>query len=243
MTAETANNDSAPESKPNAKSGGMMKMIVIGGGVFVLVLAIAVGAMMFLKEEPAPVAETSEVSPEKAETTEKEAVADDSHAETPIDELEALLAEEDPTVLDNIMGNLDFLDYQPEAGDMSETPDMAVEDSLENVNWLEQEKAALAEREQDLDKRRRELEALDREVTQKLLTLDQAESTRVNSLAKLYDGMDSRAVAQLMANLDDKTVVSILPRMKIKNASSVLALMPPKRAAKLSKQMITIAEK
>jgi flagellar motility protein MotE (MotC chaperone) len=54
--------------------------------------------------------------------------------------------------------------------------------------------------------------------------------------------MEPRAVAKLMANLDDETIVSILPRMKSKNASAVLALLPPQRGARLSKQMITIAE-
>jgi flagellar motility protein MotE (MotC chaperone) len=118
---------------------------------------------------------------------------------------------------------------------------MSVEDSLEQVNWLEKEKAELADREASLDKRQKELEKLDRDVTKKLTTLEQAESSRIAQLARLYDGMDARAVAKLAANLDDATVVAILPRMKPKNASQVLALLPAKRAAKLSKQMITIA--
>jgi flagellar motility protein MotE (MotC chaperone) len=54
--------------------------------------------------------------------------------------------------------------------------------------------------------------------------------------------MDARTVANMMANLDDTTIVSLLPRMKQKNASQVLGLMPPQRAAKLSKQMIEVAE-
>ena len=57
---------------------------------------------------------------------------------------------------------------------------------------------------------------LDKRVTQKLLRLEQAESAKIASLAKLYDGMDARAVARLVANLDDQTVVSIVPRMKQK---------------------------
>ena len=64
----------------------------------------------------------------------------------------------------------------------------------------------------------------------------------MQKLAKLYDGMQAPAVAQLMANLDDNTIVQLLPKMNAKQASAVLALMPPQRAAKLSKQMMTIAE-
>ena len=97
--------------------------------------------------------------------------------------------------------------------------------------------------EKKLDARQRELDITDKKVSQKLLKLEQAESTKISNLAKLYDGMDPRAVAKLIANLDDATVVSILPRMKLKNASTVLALMPAKRGARLSKKMITIAEK
>ena len=120
---------------------------------------------------------------------------------------------------------------------------MSVEDSIESVNWLEQETSKLEKLKTELDARQKELNRLDREVTNKIVRIEQTESSRVNSLAKLYDGMDSRAVARLMANLDDETVVSLLPRMKSKNASAVLQLLPSKRAAKLSKKMITIAGK
>ena len=153
----------------------------------------------------------------------------------------------DPSVLDNITNNLAFLDYQPDesvlAANDEESDGLSVEDSIDAAQWLESEKAALALRENDLAVRERELKVLDKKVSQKLLILDQAKTNRVSNLAKLYDGMDARSVAALMANLDDATVVSILPRMKTKNASQVLALFPPKRGAKLSKQMITIAEK
>jgi hypothetical protein len=37
-------------------------------------------------------------------------------------------------------------------------------------------------------------------------------------------------------------VIAILPKMKTKNASEVLQLLPAQRAARLSKQLITIAE-
>ncbi|HWR84161.1 MAG TPA: hypothetical protein VN285_12745, partial [Candidatus Deferrimicrobium sp.] len=80
------------------------------------------------------------------------------------------------------------------------------------------------------------------EVSKKILRLQRAESERITSLAKLYDGMEAKAVAKLMADLDDEIVVSILPRMKSKNASEVLQMLPPKRAAKLSREMLAIAD-
>ena len=151
--------------------------------------------------------------------------------------------EQDESVLEANMANLEVLDYVPGENELTEDQtSMSVEDSIEAVNWLENEKAKLAEREKELDAKEKRLNILDGKVSQKIVRIEQAESTRISKLAKLYDGMDARAVAKLIANLDDETVVSLLPRMKLKNASSVLALMPPPRAARLSKQMITIAE-
>lgn len=250
--AETKTDEA--EVKQTGKSG-LMKYIMIGGGAFVLIIVIAVAAMMFLGGDSSHEAEV-----EKQPTQHDEAQSEDSDGEFTsddtydddeppafYDEDEFLNDADDPSVLDNITDNLAFLDYQPEesvlAAAEEETEGMSAEDSIDAARWLEGEKAALDLREKDLAGRERELKVLDKKVSQKLLTLDQARTNRVSSLAKLYDGMDSRSVAALMANLDDATVVSILPRMKTKNASQVLALFPPKRGANLSKQMITIAEK
>ncbi|MBU0982377.1 MAG: hypothetical protein KKA42_00790 [candidate division Zixibacteria bacterium] len=159
---------------------------------------------------------------------------------------DSLLAalENDPSVLNSIMNTLDYLDYVPEDEELGAEADaaMSVEDSVAKVKWFEERETALATREATVEKRTRELDKLEKKVNQKILRLEQAESTRVTQLARLYDGMEARAVARLAANLDDNTMVSILPRMKPKNASAVLSLMPAKRAAKLSKQLITIAE-
>ncbi len=247
MPTEPEENKENPEAeepkgdKPAAKSSGILKYAVIGGGAFLLVVLIAVGSVLLLKEDPPEITESSEA----LEETQSPQSAGDSLQ--PASDKESILAlEDDPTVIENIKDNLAFLDYVPEFEEM-ETGEaeftISAEDSIAEVNWLEQEKTALAQKEQELNARQAELESLDKEVSRKLLVLEQAQTSRVNNLAKLYDGMDPRAVAQLMANLDNETVVAILPRMKAKNASAVLELVPPKRAAKLSKQMITIAEK
>jgi flagellar motility protein MotE (MotC chaperone) len=145
--------------------------------------------------------------------------------------------------MDNIMANLEFLDYEPQDSEMSQGFEfMSREDSVEMANWLEQETKRLAAKEKDLERRERELALLNKKVEQKLLKVEQIESGRIANLAKLYDDMEPLAVAKLAVNLDDATVVAILPRMKPKNAAQVLAMLPPQRAAKLSKMMITIAE-
>ncbi|MEE8576499.1 MAG: hypothetical protein V3T31_04525 [candidate division Zixibacteria bacterium] len=242
---KTTTDENSPEEEQSpAKKGGMMKYILFGGIGLAVMAAAIFGTLMFLGGDDTAHEETTDESSEVAEGGEQSSHGskDNSHA------LEADLppgfsGEEDPTVLDDIMANLEFLDYQPEAtGVEAEDEKLSVDDSLEAVNWLEQEKTKLAETETRLQKWQKDLDVLDKKVSQKILRLEQAESTRIAALAKLYDGMDSRAVAKLIANLDDETVVSILPRMKQKNASQLMALMPAKRAARLSKLMITLAE-
>jgi len=242
VTDEQKNKEDAEAKEPQEKKaslmeGAMVKYILFGVAGIVLVIGIAFATLLFMGGTK------SESVPEDArrETAEVDAF----NAQDSPHEPESLALEElDQSVIDMIMENLAVLDYEPKPSDLEENEaGMSVEDSVEAVNWLQQEKTALSQKENELDTRQRELERLDKQVTQKILRIEQVESARVASLAKLYDGMDSRAVAKLMANLDDETVVSILPRMKIKNASAVLQLLPPRRAAKLSKRMITIAEK
>jgi flagellar motility protein MotE (MotC chaperone) len=110
------------------------------------------------------------------------------------------------------------------------------------LGWLETEKERLRQRETGLNQREAKLDKLDAEISRKMLKLEQATAAKISELAKLYDGIEPKAVAAMMANLNDATIVAVLPRMKQKNASQVLGLMPPARAAQISRQMIEIAE-
>lgn len=255
MTEETKDNVTpAPQAEGPAKEAapksGIMKYVIFGGAGLVLVLVVTVVAVMMLGggEEPAKVetVETQAVTDTAAHLPEP-AKAVDSEMKALAQDLDLELSDSDASVLSLIEGNLDYLDYEPTDDEIASDGDAgaaekARQDSIQAVHWLEKEKAELAKRKSELDAREKELNALNKTISQKVLIIEQAESSRTAQLAKLYDGMDPRSVARLMANLDDNTVVSIIPRMKQKNASTVLALLPPKRAAKLSKQMITIAE-
>lgn len=224
------------EKKPAGK-GGLMKMLVFVVIGLVAVGGVATGTLFLLGGEEQ--AEEPMVGETEAATE-----GEETYDEGEIDESMAWL-EDEQSVLEQVKNNLAFLDYEPDMSVLEQEEELAmtVEDSLEAVNWLEKENQALDARSSEIEARQKELERLDRSVSQKLLTLEQAESNRVAQLARLYDSMDPRAVTKLMSNLDDATVVAILPRMKIKNASAVLQLFPSVRAARLSKQMITIAEK
>jgi len=229
------------DEQATPKKGGLMKYIMIGGIAIVCISVGVFAGLMFMGDDHAeqPVDEETATAA-NADSTHNEQLAE--HNVMP--EIDSLfLDENDPSVIEMIEENLAVLDWDPNAGMFNEENAMSAEDSTEALNWLDNEKKKLALRESDLTQRENDLAKLDQSVSKKLLQIEYEESSRISKLAKLYDGMDSRSVVQLMANLDDKTVVSILPKMKGKNASSVLQLMPPQRAARLSKQLITIAEK
>jgi flagellar motility protein MotE (MotC chaperone) len=139
-----------------------------------------------------------------------------------------------------IMKELEFLFATPEmdAAALGLTP----EDSLDTLNWIQKEMAKLDKARTEQEKRMKELQALEYKIDQCLVKIEQAESTRIAKLARLYDGMKAAEVAKLFANLDDNTILSVLPRMKPANASKILGLIPPKRAARISTRMITVLE-
>jgi flagellar motility protein MotE (MotC chaperone) len=140
-----------------------------------------------------------------------------------------------------IMRELAFLDYNPEK--KADSSPSAVRDSSDTLNWIQKEMAKLEEEKASVENKKKELQTLDARVNQGLEKLQQAESTRLVSLARLYDGMRPEEVAKLFENLDDSMVVAILPRMKAANAAKLLALLPPKRAALISTQLISVVEK
>jgi flagellar motility protein MotE (MotC chaperone) len=241
VTDEKQNSTPETNETPNPTAetgGGLLKYILFGVIGLALVVGVAYVTLMLTGDRSDTTAQ---------ETGESVLDSTESAAAEPTDDeiLDSLLASEtDPELARMIRENLAALDYQPDPSEFeTSSKETSEEDSVEAANWIEQEKKRLAAWESELDSRQKELKRLDAEVSQKVLKLEQAESARITSLARLYDGMDARAVARLMANLDDETVVSILPRMKSKNASQVLQLMPSQRAASLSKRMITIAEK
>ncbi|UCD62802.1 MAG: hypothetical protein JSW34_08530 [Candidatus Zixiibacteriota bacterium] len=240
----------AREAGPKAGRGGMFKYIAIAGAVLVVTVVVAVGVAFVMKGKSSGGDDSTEKAERPKLELKKTAGKDAGHAQAnseaggqAVDD-EAGMEELDDSAIEKILDNLAFLDYEPSEDELAEDEGrMTKEDSLEQVNWLDKEKATLTRRTKELDARERELNKLEQKVNQSLLKLEQVESNRIAGLAKLYDGMDPRAVAKLLANLDDETVVAILPRMKLKNASAVLQLMPAQRAARLSKQMITVAEK
>jgi flagellar motility protein MotE (MotC chaperone) len=233
-----------PEEAAQAKSG-LVKYLLFGAGGLVAVLAVAFGTLMILGGGQSASDRSAEANSESASNASGQSESSDSAGDSQssgIDSIEALM-EQGGAALDEMMAAIQALDFVPTDQLLAaESLDVANSDSAQAVDWIEQEKTRLAVLEKELDARDKQLNVRESKVKQKMLVLEQAESTRISKLAKLYNGMDAGAVAKLFANLDDETVVALLPRMNTKNASAVMALMPPVRAARLSKQMITIAE-
>ncbi len=234
---------SSDGKKSSSKVEGLMKYIIIGA-IAIVFIAVGVFAGLIFMGDDKPEQTAEKTTEAHAGSTSGKHLADKSNNHDSPENIDSLFVDEmDQSVIDMIEENLAVLDWNPDIEMSEEEFGMSVEDSIENVNWLESEKKKLADTDSNLKQREKELAKLDKAVTKKILRIEQEESSRISKLAKLYDGMDSRSVARLFVNLDDETIVMILPKMKIKNASAVLQLLPPQRAARLSKKMITIAEK
>jgi flagellar motility protein MotE (MotC chaperone) len=227
-----------------SKSKGMLKYILFGVAGLGLMGAAVFVTLMFLGDKKTDTAE-SEVPAAKTEktierqtdsTASERASVDSGETAEPLDSLGEVV---DP--IEQLVANIDVMNAEADSANALQTNTAAREDSLKALDWLEKQKSELAQRENALAARQREIEELDRKVSQRVMRLEQSLADRVANLAKLYDGMEPDAVAKLAENLDDSIVVAIIPRMKQKNASQLLSLLPPQRAAKLSKQIITLA--
>ncbi|MFH2037160.1 MAG: hypothetical protein ABIJ45_12215 [Candidatus Zixiibacteriota bacterium] len=139
-----------------------------------------------------------------------------------------------------IMEELSFLYATPE--DEFADDGLTPEDSVDTLNWLEKRMLELSNKETELIEREQSVKKMEKRVEVALTKINQAESSRITNLARLYDSMKPDEVAKLFASLSDEVVISLIPRMKPANAAKILALMPSKRAAKLSTQMITVLE-
>ena len=243
------------EKSENAGMSSFVKYLLFGGAGLVAVVLIAVATLFLVgggkSDKSAEAGAASDSTAQASLPTANKDSATSGDSTTKAEDLEALVAkdtslaflDQGQAAVQTIVSNLEALDQAPTNADlMAAESAMSNEDSLAAIEWLSQEKAKLASREKELDARENDLKIRESKVLQGVTRIEQAESSRTAKLAALYDGMDATAVAKLAANLDDETIVALLPRMKPKNASAVLGLMPPARAAKLSKEMVTIAE-
>lgn len=240
---------SAPESKL------VWKKILIPGIIAITALIAAFIVPMFLGGDEAAQEDPSvtEASHDTAALAEAEIEDRDSlmqEAAKPLllselseEEMDELLS------LNELFEELDTSAILEEMGMWGESSDketedggMAPQDSLDTLSWIEHEMQKINAEKDSLETLKEELQKVENNVNQALERLDQAETTRITKLARLYDGMKPAEVARLFDNLPDSIIITIIPKMKPSNASKILGLIKPGRAAKISTKMITVME-
>jgi len=244
--------EAAPAKPEKTGKSGWLKYVIFGGAGLVAVILIAVVTLILVgggKSDSSTASEgqnqavAEKTPPQADQTAHDSSLNNDSLAAALANDTSLSFLDQGKAALDAITTSLEALDQKPTEQELAdEAAGMNAADSLKKLSWLKQEEARLTARADSLNAREKQMNVRESKIQQGIARLEQAESTRITKLAGLYDNMDATAVAKLLANLDDATVVALLPRMKPKNASNVLGLMPPARAAKLSKDMVTIAE-
>ena len=212
-----------------------MFLIIIGAAAFVIGIAgFSVMLGVFSSAEP---------------NTEQQAEADAAEGEATRSnewaELEDL--EKELLGVETAGKEIDFDDMMAQAEkDAKET---IGDDSAAVAAWLDREKAKLVLERQDIDAklkllqdRKKELDTQEQRLKQIIAKVEQMESARVGSLAKLYDGMKPAQVAPLLVKLPDESTVQVLLKMKPANAARILGELSPSRAASISAQMLTLSE-
>ncbi len=237
--AANAAQPDAAQAASGAKASGkpsaikrFLPYIIYGVSGLVLIGIISFGTLFFLKgKSPAATIGTDSTGTALATVDSNQIAADVEDSLLALTDLGA--SADTGEALEKLIQNIQAMDIKADT--------MAATDSANEASSLAKERDALDIRKTELDARQKQIDALDKQVSAKLQKYEQMSNDRVTNLAKLYDGMEPASVAKLMASLDDSIVVAIIPRMKQKNASEVLSLIPPQRAAKLSKDIITLA--
>lgn len=113
-------------------------------------------------------------------------------------------------------------------------------DHAAETMWIEREKKNLKLERAALDKKKKELKALHKQVQSLLGQVEEEKTQRIVMMAKLYDNMDPEAVAKQINNMADKTVIRLLPQMNTRTAAKVMALIDPKRAANITTKLLAL---
>lgn len=125
-----------------------------------------------------------------------------------------------------------------------------VSDNTNYIQYLEQQKNKLDEREKNLneleeklqlekvalEQKVQELEQARREIASKLESRVQEDEERVKKLVDIYSNMKPQSAAQVIATLDEELAIHVLKRMKKQDAGNILNFMNPEKAKKLSEK-------
>lgn len=216
-----------------------LKMIIIAAGVFL----VAIGAFSFTMGvfSTAPVEKTE--TAKDATVAQSESTADSAAGDTiNMDEIAKLerkiFGEKKAVKAADKVKNVD--ETAPKVAEDKPAP--VVKDSTESPAWLKAEKEKLDAERAELDALKKELDAKEAHIKKFLSQVEDMESSRINALAKLYDGMQENQVVPLINKLTDEQAVQILMKMKPTNAARILGALSPDFAARISEKMITLTK-
>jgi flagellar motility protein MotE (MotC chaperone) len=217
--AEEKDKDRVENPKPAA--GKKLSLFLIPGIVFVVSLGVSAWMLgVFSPAPPEPVAETIE-TPDKAQP--------DTAAAEPANPMAR-------------QGGDRLGDLTPSTTESIATGETSYEDSIQASAWIARERERIAREDAEVTAKKRELLTLKKDLEQLLGKVQEARSERIAMMAKLYDNMESEAVAKQIANMDDRTVVMLLPQMNTRTAAKIMALIEPKRAAAITTKLLALEQ-
>lgn len=212
------------EPIPKAKAGGKSHLAPIAGGLIVFVVFVVIFSLKF------GVFSSTNVKP-SAQSTEPAATASDSVAQEPDDSEESTGASAYDELFDGFDGS---------SAETQVTDSAMVRDSLQKVQWYEEQRQEIDRKVAQLNVERKQLEQLKAQVEALLDRKKAAEEGNITQMAKLYEGMETSALVPILANLEDAQVSILISKMKKQKASEVLGQLPPERAARITQYLISM---
>lgn len=102
---------------------------------------------------------------------------------------------------------------------------------------LNERQALISAAEATAEQKIKELEALKAEIQTLIRTVDDQQTSRIQSMVKMYETMKPREAAAILEQLDMSVTLDILERMKEGKSAAVLASMDPARAGTVTVEM------
>jgi len=119
------------------------------------------------------------------------------------------------------------------------------------LKFVESKRTELAEREESLKREEQRLQALRKDVDERidrytvilrkiesaLANIETVRGERIDAVVKTYEAMPAENAAARIEALDRPTALLILGRMKSKKAAAILALIAPPKAAEITRHL------
>ncbi len=109
--------------------------------------------------------------------------------------------------------------------------------------FLKQEEKRLEALKKDVDERIEKYTKILTQIENVLKKIEQAKDQNFEHIIKTYETMPPEEAAQRLSSLDEELLVKIILRMKPKKAAAVMALMDAKKAASITQSISSIEKK